>query len=66
MGYAYKIRRVKQSRGYMSYTLSVPSEMAAQIPDNVKFEVEWNADGLLYRPVRNAASEEAAPEWTRE
>lgn len=42
------------------YRLTVPREIAERVPDQQKFEVELNEDGLLYRRV----VQEILPSWT--
>jgi hypothetical protein len=50
-------------RGYISWHLNVPSSLARRIPDieQLHFQPELTADGILYRPVRRLTSD--VGEW---
>lgn len=64
---AYKLQR-RRSGGrhgasgeqYIAYALTVPNDIAEQIPDGLEFEVELREEGILFRPVRHER-----PSWIR-
>lgn len=46
-----------------SYALTVPREMADQVPDDLVFTPEWHPDGILFRAELSLESQ--APAWAR-
>lgn len=57
--------RVRSHRGkgsdYHAAVLTVPSELARVLPDEIEFTVELVEDGILYRRVE--AADKPLPSW---
>lgn len=45
-----KFRMKSRGKSYTSYELSVPPDIAEQIPAAMRFTVELTNDGILFRP----------------
>lgn len=65
-GRTYKIRKnAAGTKGrQVVYRLTVPPEIARNLPDDVEFSVELTEDGILYRPVVEPAEPEL-PSWAK-
>jgi hypothetical protein len=67
--YTYKIRRVPNGKSaagkpFINFSLTVPPEMAAIIPEGQRFEAVMTDEGLLYRAVSEHDKPEL-PEWAK-
>jgi hypothetical protein len=66
----YKIRKFangKNRRGFpfINYSLTIPSQIAEQLPENMQFSCELTKDGLLFRPVSPEQEAVVLPEWAQ-
>lgn len=66
----YKIRSyangaTKSGKEYRNYSLTVPNEIAEQIPEGVTFALHMTDEGLLYVPTNQAESETELPAWAQ-
>jgi hypothetical protein len=56
----YKVRKAPAGAG----TLNVPPHVMKLIPEEARFELEINDDGLLYRLVQDIPTEQIPP-WAK-
>ena len=67
----YKIRKYMQGKSkgggpYSHYSLTVPTNIAEQLPENMQFQIELTDDGILFRPIGQARDiAELLPAWAR-
>lgn len=72
----YKIRsyvngKAKSGNEFVNYSITVPSEIAQQIPDVLKFvprmcsKEEDGVDGLLYEPIEEIKERTNPPAWAK-
>lgn len=63
----YKIRTRQGGRSgkQVVYFLTVPPEIARQIPPDQEFVVDWDEDGLHYSPAPPEEPMPPAPSWAR-
>lgn len=64
----YKIRKFTNGRSsagaeFTNYSLTVPANVAKELPDDVKFSCELTEDGILFRPVKPEEIETTLPSW---
>jgi hypothetical protein len=67
-GKTYKIRKFKNGQSqsgddFVNFSLTVPSDIARQLPENLKFSCKLTKEGILFSPVE--AGKEELPEWAR-
>jgi hypothetical protein len=62
----YKIRKslAGKKRQQTVYRLTVPPDIARQIPEDQEFTVDWNEEGLIYRPA-GKDDPPPPPSWAR-
>lgn len=61
---AYKIRRItKEDGSLITASLGIPNEIAAELPSDVRFDVELTDEGILFRPAAARVSPTERPKW---
>ena len=65
---AYKIRRFQNGKNrnnepFYNYALTVPTEIAEQLPKGMQYTCEATDEGLLFRPVTGKPEKPKLPEW---
>jgi hypothetical protein len=62
----YKIRRSQagSTRQQIVYRLTVPPDIAANVPEDTEFVPEMTEEGILYRPVTDRPQREL-PSWAK-
>lgn len=69
MSSAYKIRKIskaseKGDKKYVAASIGIPTEIADNIPDDMRFSCEPTEDGILFRPLTMAPTAPAdLPAW---
>jgi hypothetical protein len=55
------------STGHKTYMISMPWQLAEQVPDDARFVPEFHADGILFRFVDIKAEQKipTAPAWAK-
>ena len=66
MAKTYKIRKFKSGErkdgsAFWNFALTVPTDIAEKLSDNMKFTCELTDDGLLFKPANNEEVE--LPDW---
>lgn len=67
----YKIRKFqngKRNNGepFMNYSLTIPTVIARELPDDMRFYCELTEDGILFRPLANGEGESVdLPRWAK-
>ena len=65
MAKTYRIRRFRngtnsQNEPFLNYSLTVPSMIGRDLPENLKFTCELTEEGILYRPPSTGGGSAAA------
>ena len=69
MSFIYKIRKFENGRSkksgeaFVNYSLTVPSHIARELPEDVQFTVELSEDGILFRPATEEQLATQMPAW---
>jgi hypothetical protein len=66
----YKVRSyvngsTKKGKEYRNYMITVPTDIAEALPDNLTFIPKMTDEGLLYAPVTQSNSAIELPAWAR-
>jgi hypothetical protein len=69
-GRTYKIRKFENGssqsgKTFVNYSLTVPSEVAELVPDDMRFECEMTQEGILFRPAKQEPAEVELPSWAK-
>lgn len=65
----YKVRTFKNGQRksgepFLNYSLTIPTNIARELPDDMKFYCELTEDGILFRPVdEESDSSKNLPAW---
>jgi len=65
----YKVRQFvngKRSDGspFRNYSLTIPTQIAEKLPEDIRFTCELNDDGILFKPVNgNLEKSISLPSW---
>lgn len=67
---AYKIRKFQNGRNregqpFINYSLTIPSQIAEQLPESMQFECELTDEGILFRPSEPTEESVKLPEWAK-
>jgi hypothetical protein len=68
---AYKIRKFQNGRNrttgdpYVNYSLTIPTEIAEMLPEEMRYECELTPDGILFRPVESEEAKVTLPAWAQ-
>lgn len=66
----YKIRRFKNGRSkdgqtFTNYSITIPVEIASQLPDDIRFVCELTDSGILFRPAEKEETGIELPSWAK-
>lgn len=66
----YKIRKFQNGRNkdgeaFTNFSLTIPSAIAAKLPEDMLFECELTSEGILFRPAKSEAESIELPDWAR-
>lgn len=70
MARTYKIRRFANGRRkngdpFINHSLTIPSHIAEQLPENMQFACELTEDGILFRPSPSESESVELPKWAK-
>lgn len=64
----YKIRKFqngknKDGQPFISYSMTIPADIAEQLPAELLFSIELSEDGILFRPSGRTSYDPPLPTW---
>lgn len=70
MSRSYKLRAIQNGRTsggdtYVNFAITVPPEIARQVPDGMQFDCTWDETGIHYTPI-SQREPPARPSWASE
>lgn len=66
----YKIRtfrngKRKNGEPFLNYSLTIPTNIAKELPSDMRFSCDLTDEGILFRPVDEQEGSETLPDWAK-